>query len=125
MDKVFIIEDNPLMSDLLKSLLTLEGYQVESNENHEDVYSALINYQPDFILLDVHLRLGNGKQMNGFELLDQIRSNEKTKHLKVILSSGMDYSQESDKKGADGYLQKPYLPEDLIKLMKELRVRRD
>jgi len=65
--------------------------------------------QPEAVLLDVHLR-----QFNGFELLHLIRQDEDLKDTRVIMSSGMDFSTRCLDEGADGFLLKPYMPEDLI-----------
>jgi len=120
MRKVFIIDDDPVMVNLLTILINMEGYDVQSDIIGEDIHDKIKQTEPDCIILDVHLRLDDGKEIDGFEILDRIRFDEKTNKYKVIMSSGMDYRDKSVERGADGFLLKPFLPDDLIKMMKEL-----
>jgi CheY-like chemotaxis protein len=108
------------MVSLLTTLFELEGYDVEKVEKNSDILTGIRKKKPDCIFLDVHFRLGGGEEIDGFEVLEQIRQNEKTKDCKVIISSGMDYCQKSKDKGADGFLMKPFLPDGLFNLVKEL-----
>jgi CheY-like chemotaxis protein len=62
--------------------------------------------------MDVNLRLGSG-----LELLSAIRSNSLLDNIRVIMSSGMDFKTECLQKGAQGFIMKPYMPDDLIKLI--------
>jgi len=52
-------------------------------------------------------------------LVGQIRSGNNAKHTNIILSSGINYRQESKAAGADGFILKPYMPDDLLNLIKE------
>jgi CheY-like chemotaxis protein len=70
---------------------------------------------PDVILLDVHLR-----RVNGLDLLTAIRQDEKTRHTGVILSSGMDVSQRCMELGANAFILKPYMPEDLLQMIRRV-----
>lgn len=112
--KIMLIEDDRSMLSLLKTLLTMEGFHVAiAGDDHFDCLLSDINIeQPDVILLDVNLRLGSG-----LDLLSSIRSNRQWDHIRVIMSSGMDYKDECLQKGAQGFLMKPYMPDDLIKLI--------
>jgi CheY-like chemotaxis protein len=119
MSKVLLIEDDDIMINLLKTLLGIDGYEVVAFRSGEDVLKVVQREQPDVILLDVNLRNLGINHLNGLDLVGQIRSNNDTKHTSVILSSGINYRQESKKVGADGFILKPYMPDDLLKLIKE------
>ena len=69
--------------------------------------------QPALILLDVHLR-----QFNGFDLLYCLRQDADVKDIRVVMSSGSDFSDRCLAEGADGFILKPYMPEDLIKKLR-------
>jgi len=112
--KIMLIEDDHTMLSLLKTLLTIEGFQVVIAEDElvDNLLSSIIEEQPDIILLDVNLRQGSG-----LDLLSGIRSNPVLDNIRVIMSSGMDFKNECLQKGAQGFIMKPYMPDDLIKLI--------
>lgn len=120
MVKVILIEDDQQMMQLLNTLLKLEGFEVVSGIENHDILEFVKYNDPDLIMLDVHLRMGGGKEINGFDLLKQIRSDELVKDKKVIISSGLDFRVESREAGADGFILKPYMPDDLIGMIKNL-----
>jgi len=62
------------------------------------------------VLMDVHLH----GQMNGVEVTRLIRQSEDLSDTRVILVSGMPMQEESLKAGADDFVLKPYMPDDLI-----------
>jgi CheY-like chemotaxis protein len=119
MSKILLIEDDDIMISLLKTLLGIDGYQVVAFKSGEDVLQVVKREQPDVILLDVNLKNLGINNVTGLDLVGQIRSNDDTKHTSVILSSGINYRQESSAAGADGFILKPYMPDDLLKLIKE------
>lgn len=109
--RVYIMEDDQTMIGLLKTLLCMEGYEVMTlqQQNNSSALEALAESRSDILLLDVHLR-----DMDGLQLLHQIKSDPVFNSLKVIMTSGSDYRDFCLKAGADGFLLKPYLPEDLL-----------
>lgn len=119
MSKVLLIEDDDVMINLLETLLGMDGYEVVAFRNGEDVLQVVQREQPDVILLDVNLKNLGISQITGLDLVGQIKSNGDTNQPSVILSSGINYRQESKAAGADGFILKPYMPDDLLKLIKE------
>jgi len=119
MSKILLIEDDDIMISLLMTLLGIDGYEVVAFRSGEDVLQVVQREQPDVILLDVNLKNLGINHVTGLDLVGQIRSNNDTKHTSVILSSGINYRHESKKVGADGFILKPYMPDDLLKLIKE------
>jgi DNA-binding response OmpR family regulator len=115
MAKVMLIEDDPTMLSLLNTLLEIEGYEVVQLENFDKVVDSVRSIVPDVILMDVHL-----KDIDGLNLLESIRKENAFESVKVIMSSGMDFKDESILKGANGFLLKPYMPDELIILINQL-----
>ena len=109
-----VLEDEAVLVELLQDLLGLEGYEVSKPKNAQNLLADLRSTRPDAILMDVNL-----KGANGLELLGKIRADEDLKDTLVVLSSGMDYRQESLARGADDFLQKPYMPDDLMKILNQ------
>lgn len=112
MTKVMLAEDDLTMVSLLKTLLKMDGFEVVALDADDDVPAALKQERPDVLLLDVHL-----SNQNGLEILDVIRSSEHTSHTRVVMISGSNLKDECMKHGADGFLLKPFMPGDLIKLL--------
>ena len=113
MTKVMLVEDDASMMYLLKTLLTLEGYEVVTLDITEDVINKARADKPDVMLMDVHLA---GK--NGVDVLTDLRKKEDLKDVVVIMSSGMNMEYECKDAGANAFLLKPFMPDDLIALIK-------
>ncbi len=115
MPKVMLIEDDTTMVTLLKMLLEMEGFQVVSWRPVDDALKLLRNETPDIVLLDVNLA-----NINGFDVLQKIRADQVLHDTNVIMSSGMDYSVKCLENGANAFLLKPYMPDDLISMIKQV-----
>ncbi|HEX6305655.1 MAG TPA: response regulator [Anaerolineales bacterium] len=117
MPKVMLIDDDKNMLSLLDTLLALEGYDVSklgadlSLEGQEIRY-AIKRENPDLLMMDVHLNQVNG--LDGFDLLRQLRRDSDLAEMKILISSGMDFSDKCIREGADGFVLKPYMPEELL-----------
>lgn len=117
MAKIMLVEDDLTMISLLSTLLQMEGFQIaklNKEENLEQVMETIRNEKPDLALLDVHLR-----QFNGFDLLRQLRNDPVLRSLRVVMASGMDVRQQCLLNGANGFLLKPFMPDDLIRLIRD------
>ena len=116
--KITLVEDDPMMRSVLKTLLEIEGFKVflmPDRKTLDELLACLKEASPDLVLLDVHLR-----SLNGIDLLKRIRAEEGFGSLKVIMSSGMDMKDQCLKAGADGFLMKPYMPDELMKALRGL-----
>ncbi|MBC8496755.1 MAG: response regulator [Anaerolineales bacterium] len=120
MSKVMLIDDDVMVVDLLETLLDLEGFDVITYSMGEDIVESIQSHKPDVILMDVYLRTSPGDGEDGLNLLAQIRENPDLSDTRVIMSSGIDFHIESKESGADGFLLKPYMPEELIDLIKQV-----
>jgi len=107
-----VLEDEKTLYGLLHDLLQFEGYEVIQPTTFETLIEDMRTQPPEAVLIDVDL-----KGVNGLDLLDKIRADEGLKSIPVLLTSGLDYSRESLHRGADGFLQKPYMPDELVKLL--------
>jgi CheY-like chemotaxis protein len=117
MAKILLIEDDHTMVNLLTTLLGIEGYDVVRYKGEQDILNLIQQELPDVILLDVNLKYLENDVGNGFDLLNKIREHQDLKEIRVIMSSGMNYQIESKTAGADGFLMKPYMPDDLLQLI--------
>ena len=95
--KVLLAEDDVTMVSLLKTLLKMEGFDV-------------VALQAD----DLHLAT-----QSGLDILDEIRETQDVRDLRVVISSGSNVKEECLRHGANGFLLKPYMPDDLITILKQ------
>lgn len=112
MPRIMLAEDDLTMVTLLKTLLGMEGYQVIALTIDDVIIDAVRNNRPDILLLDVHL-----PNANGLEVLNQIRKDEETRDLKVVMTSGLNLELECKNQGANDFLLKPYMPDTLLKTL--------
>jgi DNA-binding response OmpR family regulator len=111
--KVLLAEDDVTMVSLLKTLLKMEGFQVIVLAADADVPAAVRREHPDVVLLDVHL-----SHQSGLEILELIRKGKETKNVPVVMTSGEDVKDECIRRGANAFLLKPYMPDDLIGMLR-------
>jgi CheY-like chemotaxis protein len=114
MAKVLLVDNDPTTVSLLKILLELDGHSVVTCTVAGRVLDAVSKEKPDLVLMDVYLTGGDG-----LEILRGIRSHPVFGRLPVIMTSGMELSEECARDGADSFLLKPYTPEHLAATMKQ------
>lgn len=103
------------MVSLLNTLLDLEGYEVVAWQGEAPLLDAVQAARPDLLLLDVHLKKGNG-----LDLVRDLQSQDALAGMRVLMSSGMDLKETCLEAGADDFIQKPFMPEELIEKVKSL-----
>jgi CheY-like chemotaxis protein len=113
--KVLLAEDDHTMVALLKTLLAIEGYEVVALLADADVLDAVRREKPDLLLMDVHL-----STQSGLEILDSLRNSGDVNGVRVIMSSGASVREECMDRGADGFLMKPYMPDDLFQMLRQV-----
>lgn len=124
---LLVAEDHPDMSSMLKSWLQ-NLYEIIVTEDGSQALDAAISHVPDLIISDVMM-----PNMDGIELTRRLKSNVITSHIPVILltiKSKVEHRIQGIETGADAYLAKPFVREELdaiidnlIKTRKELRKR--
>jgi len=121
-EKILIIEDEKDIIEMIKYNLVKEGYTVVISYNGKDAFPLAKKERPDMILLDLML-----PDVDGFEICKQLKNNEITAAIPVIMLTAK--SQESDKVaglelGADDYMTKPFSPRELLARIKAVLRRR-
>jgi DNA-binding response OmpR family regulator len=111
--KILLIEDDATMLKLLQTYLQFEGFEVIMPGKDDDLAQTMESIRqelPAVVLLDVYMH-----KFNGIDLLCVIRQDEVTKNIGVIVSSGADFGERCVEEGADSFILKPFMPEELIK----------
>jgi CheY-like chemotaxis protein len=112
--KVLLAEDDATMVNLLKTLLKMEGFDVVALQADADIPQAVRSEKPDVLLLDVHL-----STQSGLDILERLRKAKQTNSIRVVMTSGANVKDECMRRGANGFLLKPYMPNDLINILKQ------
>lgn len=113
MPKILLAEDDHTMVSLLTTLLKMEGFEVIQLDVHADVPSIVAEEKPDALLMDVHL----GKQ-NGMDIVASIRKKSEFSKMNIVMTSGLNMKDECLKRGANHFILKPFMPDDLLKVLK-------
>ena len=115
MKRVFLAEDDSTMVDLLETLLKLEGFEVVILDlATDDLLPVLRDEVPEALVLDVNL-----PRQNGMEIVRAMRKEDAFKNTRVVMASGMSLGDECLSSGADDFLLKPYMPDDLISILRK------
>lgn len=110
---ILCIEDEREMIDLFKIILGRRGYRVSGALGGEEGLQRAEELEPDLILLDLMM-----PGLDGWEVLQRMRANEKLQKIPVIIVTAK--SQEIDRVLAlhvaqvNDYVTKPFGPQDLI-----------
>lgn len=112
MAKVLVVDDDQTMTQLLSTLLGMEGYQVVTVQNWARVLETVQQERPDIVIMDRFL-----PQSDGIDLVKGIRSDPSTEAMKILMTSGMDTEELCLQAGADTFLLKPYSPDQLLDIL--------
>lgn len=115
MPKVMIADDDRTMVSLLRMLLEMEGFDVVNVFQGDAILQGIRAEKPDLVLMDVFL-----PGVDGMDLLSELRASPDLASAKVVMTSGMELSDQCLAAGADGFILKPYTPDQLISLIKEI-----
>jgi DNA-binding response OmpR family regulator len=121
MAKLFIAEDDPLMSRMYERAFKMGGHDLTIAADGEDAFNQLekIDPKPRVILLDVMM-----PKMSGFDVLRKIKADDKLKHIPVILLTNLAGEADAQKGlelGAVLYLVKSeYDPKQIVAKVEEI-----
>ena len=111
--RIVLVEDDQTMVRLLTTLLTMDGYEVTALDPEQDVAAVVRRDQPDFLVLDFLLA-----SQSGLDVLDAIRRSAGGNRPHVIMISGLNVRDECLRHGADEFLLKPFMPDELLTLLR-------
>ncbi len=104
--RVMIVDDNPTLVRLCKLILEREGHQVLGAFSGRECLDSLDGNHVDLILLDILLN-----DMNGWEVLEKIRADERWENIPVIVVTCLSRWQAGDHPPSNslaGYITKPF-----------------
>ena len=116
--EILIVDDEDIIVDLIRTRLNSLGYKINySNDGHAGIELAS-EKQPDLIILDLMM-----PKINGFEVIRQLKNNNQTRKIKIIILSSKKSDQDINRAfelGADDYLAKPFSLAELENRVKRI-----
>jgi putative two-component system response regulator len=116
--RVLIIDDDPQVRSLLRTLLKSRGYGVEEFGAAEPGLERIRSDPPDLVFLDLQL-----PDRSGHSVLEEIRSRAATRLLPVVMLTGFASSEEKVRAyelGVTDFLAKPFAPDELLPRVRSL-----
>ncbi len=114
--KLLIIEDEKITRKSLSDILAIEGYEVHSAEDGDEGLTIFKSEKPEIVITDLRL-----PKMNGIEILTSVMAiNPMCKVILITAFASVDTAIQSLKIGAYDYLTKPFSPEKLISILRNI-----
>lgn len=118
--RLLVVEDNLLNQEIAQSLLEMEGFLVETEENGQAALDAFGNHEPGYynaVLMDIRMPV-----MDGIEATRRIRTMERpdSRTIPIIAMTANAFDQDSRKSldsGMNGHLSKPIRVEELLRML--------
>lgn len=116
--RILVAEDDPVTRRFVVSLLTERGYEVLVAEDGEHAIATATSAQPDLIVSDIVM-----PYRDGYEVLRAIRTDERLKHIPVLILSMRDHEEDivrGFEQGADEYVVKPFNAREFVSRVRKL-----
>ncbi len=110
MRKIVIVDDDPHMSRLMRTLFELEGFEVVIARRYQDILPVIQQARPDAVLMDVRVQ---GKET--LDVVRRMRQEPELTNIPVVMTSGMDYQRQCLEAGANCFLLKPFIPDEMVR----------
>ena len=116
---ILLVEDDPFLIDIYTTKLKESGFGVEVASDGESALRKVKEKEPGLVILDIVL-----PQLDGWEILRQIKSDQKLKNIKIIILSNLGQKEEVERGvelGAVKYLIKAhYTPSEVVEEVKKI-----
>ncbi len=109
---IMVVDDNPDIVTIVKTILEVKGYGVQSAFSGQEVFNLLSEQKPDLIILDIMM-----PQMDGLEVLTRLKEDSGTATIPVILLTAKVQYEDvlgGYNMGADYYITKPFTSTQLL-----------
>jgi DNA-binding response OmpR family regulator len=117
--KIVYVEDDFEMTYLIKLILERKGYEIISTNDGMEGFEIIEREKPDLVLLDLMM-----PNIDGWDIYHQLKSNETTKQIPVIIISAK--AQPIDKvlglqiAKVNNYISKPFKPQELLESIESI-----
>lgn len=120
-DIVLAVDDDDQVLRLVKRVLERAGFECVTVNDGRSAHTAAVDWRPDIILLD--LMLGD---VTGDEIMNQLREDFRTRLIPVVVLTARDSLKDKVEhllSGADDYVTKPFVPEELVARLRAVMTR--
>ncbi|HEV7664653.1 MAG TPA: response regulator [Chloroflexota bacterium] len=110
--RALVADDNQVVRDMIDSVLRRSGYIVDTTGSGADAYMRVLNHPPDLLVIDLNL-----PAIGGETIIRSLRALKRD--ARIIAISGMAHWAEAAARGAgaDAFLGKPFVGDDLERLL--------
>lgn len=118
MTRVLVADDEPHIRKLVSFTLGNRGYEVVEACDGGEAFERACDVDPDIVLLDVMMPV-----MTGYEVLEKLKADDRTKGIPVVMLSAKSQQTEVQAglaRGAQEYICKPFTPKDLVQRVAEI-----
>lgn len=115
---ILTVDDSASVRQMVSFTLKNEGYEIMEAEDGVDALAKLETKSADMVLTDLNM-----PNMDGIELIKQLRANPDYKFIPIIFlttESQSEKKQEGKKAGATGWIVKPFKPEQLVGVVRKV-----
>ncbi len=115
--KVLIVDDSTTVRQVTSRFLKRQHFKALTAVDGLDAFELMEKELPDIVLLDIEM-----PRMDGFQVVEKMKSNKHLKDIPVIMitsRAGEKHRLRAMKAGADAFLTKPYLEDDLLYLIRK------
>ncbi len=115
--RVLIVDDSETVRHTANVLLSKEGYEVAVAEDGFKSFSAIINFKPNIIFLDIMM-----PRLDGYQVCSVIKNNPEFEHIPVIMLSSKDSIFDKARgriAGSELFMSKPFSKEDLVRSIED------
>ncbi len=110
-ERILVVDDNPINLKLVRILLVSEGFDVRAVLDAEEALTAIPEFDPSLILMDIQL-----PGMDGLELTRRLKADPSTRDIVILAVTSYAMKGDRDRAlaaGCDGYVSKPIETETL------------
>ncbi len=122
--RLLVVDDDPGLLLAVSDTLRAEGYDVTTARRGAEAMISVAERLPDLIISDIRM-----PGMNGYQLVQNLRSNARTRLVPIVFLTAKDGSEDrvtGFRTGVDAYVTKPFEPDELVAIVAGIleRVRR-
>jgi two-component system response regulator MprA len=116
MSRVLLVEDDPLITEMIADELLQRGYHVETAANGADALERVAAQRPDAIVLDLMLPI-----LHGWDFVDHYREHTSGELVPiVVVSAAGAVTRSMERMGVKAFLPKPLNLEELVQRLTEI-----
>ncbi|MBA2396261.1 MAG: response regulator [Ktedonobacteraceae bacterium] len=111
--KILVVDDDPVIRDMMIDILSLEGYPIEVSRNGSEALKKLHGEENYLVFLDLMM-----SGINGQEVCENLNAHPAIrKHHIIILMSALDNLALAKSLGVNGVMSKPFAVEDVLRVV--------